>query len=87
MVLIPHLVNDGWDQVNASSVKARRISYFHVQNMHFMGSILSNSFKNDRTMRRKSKEGKKRAKNRSGGRAIMQVFTVIIQKQGRGVLS
>src|SRR3989442_11644771 len=40
----------GLDQVNACSVKVRCISCFYVQNMHFVGPILSNSFKNDRTM-------------------------------------
>jgi hypothetical protein len=38
------------DQANAWSVKVRCISYFYDQNMHFVGPIFSNSFKNDRTM-------------------------------------
>ena len=55
MVLIP-LGHNGLDQVNVRPVEMRRISHFYIQNMHFMEPILSNSLKNDRTMRHYAEE-------------------------------
>src|SRR5579859_146618 len=44
------LGHNGLNQVNASSVKVRCIVCFFVQNKYLVEPILSNSFKNDRTM-------------------------------------
>ena len=53
------LDHNGLDQLNIFAVKVRRNSHVYVQNMHFVEPILSNSLKNDRTVRREAAESQK----------------------------